>query len=90
MNGIGLIARKHLVIVNMLRPAGIKPLFSDSGVESLDDLYGVLGGHLVWQNLSETGKVLERRGVRFTLLENETMCRELVSQYMELKQRQLL
>jgi uncharacterized protein (DUF58 family) len=90
ISGIDLIARKHLVMVNMLRPAGVKPLFSDSGVDSLEDIYRALGGHLMWQNLGETGKVLERRGVRFTLLENETMCSALVSQYMELKQRQLL
>jgi uncharacterized protein (DUF58 family) len=90
INGIGLIARKHLVLVNMLRPAGVNPLFSEPAVESLDDLYQALGGHLIRQNLSETGKILERRGVRFSLLENETMCGELVSQYMELKQRQLL
>jgi uncharacterized protein (DUF58 family) len=90
INGIGLISNKHLVVVNMLRPAGVKQLFSDPRVESLDDIYGALGGHLIWQDLGETGKVLLRRGVRFSILDNETMCTQLVSQYMELKQRQLL
>ena len=90
VNGISLMSHKHLSIVNVLKPAAVKQLFSDAGVESLDDIYGALGGHLTWHNLGEIRKVLERRGVRFSVLDNETLCTQLVSQYMELKQRQLL
>jgi hypothetical protein len=35
-------------------------------------------------------KILQRRGVRFTLLENERMASDLVSQYIGVKRRQLL
>jgi uncharacterized protein (DUF58 family) len=90
ISGIGMIARKHLVVVNMLRPSGVKPLFSGPEEASVGDLYGALGGHLIWHNLREAAKVLEHRGVRFNLLDNEKICSEMVSQYMDMKQRQLL
>jgi hypothetical protein len=56
----------------------------------VDDLYAHLGGHLQWHRLRELQKVLQRRGVRFSLLDNESLSTELVSQYMSVKQRQLL
>ena len=87
---INLLSRQHLVVVNMLAPPGAAPLFSRDEVRSSDDLYGALGGHLQWRNLRELGKVLERRGVRFSLLENERLSAQLVGQYLEVKQRQML
>ena len=85
-----LIRRQHLVLVNMIQMPGVKPLFADPGVASLDDLYQQLGGHLQWQKLRELQKVLQRRGVQFSLLDNERLSAELVSQYLNVKQRQLL
>jgi len=85
-----LIRRQHLVLVNMLQMPGVKPLFADPNVASLDDLYKQLGGHLQWQKLRELQKVLQRRGVQFSLLANERLSAELVSQYLNVKQRQLL
>ena len=87
---MNLLCRQHLVLVNMLAPPGAAPVFSRDDVTSTDDLYRVVGGHLQWRNLRELGKVLERRGVRFSLLENERLSAQLVSQYLEVKQRQLL
>jgi len=82
--------RQHLVLVNMLQPPGVNPLFTDPNITGLDDLYQQLGGHLRWQNLRELQKVLQRRGVQFSLLNNERLSAELVSQYLSVKQRQLL
>ena len=87
---LDLVSRQHLVLVNMMKPAGADPLFSDSAVHQLDDLYQRLGGHLQWHKLRELEKVLQRRGVRFSLLENERLSVQLVSQYLAVKQRQLL
>ena len=56
----------------------------------MDDLYRELGGHLQWQKLRELQKVLQRIGVQFSLLGNERLSAELVSQYLSVKQRQLL
>ena len=90
VRNIELIRRQHLVLVNMVRPAGVQPVFASADVMEVDDLYQHLGGHLQWQKLRELQKVLQRRGVRFSLLDNEGLSSELVSQYMSVKQRQLL
>jgi uncharacterized protein (DUF58 family) len=90
VRNIELIRRQHLILVNMLQPPGVKPLFADSGVASMDDLYRELGGHLRWQKLRELQKILQRLGVQFSLLKNERLSAELVSQYLNIKQRQLL
>ncbi|MGA3283779.1 MAG: DUF58 domain-containing protein [Verrucomicrobiota bacterium] len=90
VRNVDLIQRQHLVLVNMLQMPGVKPLFTDPDVAGPDDLYGRLGGHLQWQKLRELQKVLQRRGVQFSLLNNERLSAELVSQYLSVKQRQLL
>ncbi|HWI55670.1 MAG TPA: DUF58 domain-containing protein, partial [Bacillota bacterium] len=73
VRNLDLIRRQHLVLVNMLQPPGVAPVFTNPNVASLDDLYQHLGGHLLWQNLRELEKVLQRRGVRFSLLQNERL-----------------
>jgi uncharacterized protein (DUF58 family) len=85
-----LLSRQHLVLVNMIQPPSVAPVFTNPQVSSLDDLYGHLGGHLLWHKLRELEKVLQRRGVRFSLLKNERLSSELVSQYMTVKQRQMI
>jgi uncharacterized protein (DUF58 family) len=90
VRNIELICRQHLVLVNMVQPPGIAPLFSRADAATDDDLFKHLGGHMLWQNLRELEKVLKRRGVRFSLLENEKLSAQLVSQYIGVKQRQLL
>ena len=90
VRNVDLIRRQHLVLVNMLQMPGVNPLFTDPEVANLDDLYCQLGGHLRWQKLRELQKVLQRRGVQFSLLNNERLSAELVSQYLNVKQRQLL
>jgi uncharacterized protein (DUF58 family) len=90
VRNMGLLAGQHLVLVNMIQPPDAAPLFSRPDVEGIDDLYRHLGGHLQWHSLRELEKVLQRRGVKFSLLENERLASELVSQYVGVKRRQLL
>jgi len=85
-----LIAQQHLVLVDMLQPAGADPLFSNERVESVDDLYRALGGHLRWRDLRELQKVLQRRGVRLSLLDPERLSAQLLEQHAEVKARQLV
>ncbi|HXC97800.1 MAG TPA: DUF58 domain-containing protein [Verrucomicrobiae bacterium] len=87
---VDLICRQHLILVNMITPPGVAPLFTSPDVGSTDDLFRHLGGHLLWQKLRELEKVLKRRGVQFSLLGNERLSAQLVSQYLNVKQRQLL
>jgi len=90
VRNMDLIRRQHLILVNMLQPPGVSPLFTNPNIGSLDDLYQHLGGHLLWQKLRELEKVLQRRGVQFSLLRNERLSAELVSQYLKVKRRQLI
>lgn len=85
-----LLRKKHLILVGMLRPAGAHPLFSGPDRSCLDDVYRDFAGHLLWHDLRELEKVLQRQGVRFFLLDNERLCPQLVSRYMDVKQGQLL
>ncbi|HEX4083857.1 MAG TPA: DUF58 domain-containing protein [Chthoniobacteraceae bacterium] len=90
LHAIDLICRQHLILVNMLRPPPAQPLFSDAAVATPGDIYEKLGGHLLWHDLRELGKVLQRRGVRFSLLEKQTLSARLVTQYINVKAMQLI
>jgi uncharacterized protein (DUF58 family) len=90
VRSMDLLRRQHLIIVGMLKPRGTEPLFGETPVENIDDIYERLGGHLQWNRLREMEKVLGRRGVRLQLLEREEMSAQLVSAYVNVKQRQLL
>ena len=85
-----LICRQHLVFVNMLQPPGVRPLFSNDRIGSVTELYGELAGHMRWHALRELEKVLQRRGVHLSLLHSEQLAVDLVSQYVNVKQRQLI
>jgi uncharacterized protein (DUF58 family) len=87
---IDLISRNHVVLVNMIKPMVVKPLFASESVASVNDIYNDLGGHMIWRRIQETQKVLQRRGVGFAMLNNENLCSEMVSQYLSLKRRQVL
>jgi uncharacterized protein (DUF58 family) len=87
---VELISRQHLVLVNMLRPAGVAPLFAGRLPATADAVYERLGGHVLWHDLRELEKVLQRRGINFSLLENERLCASLLAEYFSVKRRQLL
>jgi uncharacterized protein (DUF58 family) len=90
VRNLELIRRQHLVLVNMIQPPGVNPVFAGPDVHSVDDLYQRLGGHLLWEDLRELEKVLQRRGVQFSLLQDERLSVQLVAQYLSMKQRQAL
>jgi uncharacterized protein (DUF58 family) len=90
VRNVDLIRRQHLVLVNMIPPPGVVPVFTNPNVASVDQLYEHLGGHLQWSKLRELERVLKRRGVQFSLLGNERLSADLVSQYLNVKRRQLL
>jgi uncharacterized protein (DUF58 family) len=90
VQNIDLIARQHLVLVNMVEAREVRPLFSDEAIEEVDEIYEQLGGHLQWQQMRELQKVLQRRGVRLALLDPEKLPAELISQHAEMRARQLV
>ncbi len=91
---IEILSRQHLVLVNTLRPPGVSPLFEERddapAVASTADVYARLAGHLQWQKLRERENVLRQRGVRFALVDRERLTAQLIGQYVNVKQRQIL
>jgi uncharacterized protein (DUF58 family) len=85
-----LMGRHHLVMVNMLRPVGARPVFANPIVASSEEIYNELSGHILWHHLREIERALARHGVHFRLLDHERLCADVVSQYMNVKQRQIL
>ena len=59
-------------------------------VESADDVYRRLAGHLAWKKLRELESALARQGVRLAQFDAENFGGNLVALYDEVKQRQLL
>jgi uncharacterized protein (DUF58 family) len=90
VRGMDLICRQHVILVNMMRPPEIAPMFSGPPAARLDDLYEHLGAHILWNSLRELQMLLQRRGVRFSLVENEALSAQLITQYMAVKRRQML
>jgi uncharacterized protein (DUF58 family) len=85
-----LLARRHLVLAGMLRPASARPLFEDQDVETVEDVYRDLAGHLSWRRLKELERSLARQGVRLTVIDPANFSSALIGIYDAVKQRQLL
>jgi uncharacterized protein (DUF58 family) len=90
VRNVELIRRQHVVMVNMIRQSTTMPMFTARDVQSVDDLYRQIGSHIRWERLQQLEKTLRRRGVAFSMMENERASSELVSRYLGVKQRQLL
>lgn len=85
-----LLARQHLVLVNQLRAPDVAPLFSSGTVTDDGEIYAKLAGHARWHEAQVLARNLRPLGVTANLLEDESMAAQLVTQYLTIKQRQLL
>ena len=84
------ICRKHLVIVQMLQPDHIRQAFTNPEVASVDDVYKDLGHHLAWHDLRQLALSLKQHGVTLSVFSQEDFSAETTSNYLRVKQRQLL
>ena len=87
---VDMIRRQHVVLVNMIRPPGARPLFSDPAVDRPAGIHRALAGHHTWHHLRETQRRLQRKGVRLSLMETDRLGLRVIAHYLEIKQRQLL
>ncbi|MCG8599925.1 MAG: DUF58 domain-containing protein [Verrucomicrobiales bacterium] len=86
-----LINRQHLVLVNMVKPEHAHPVFSGRvDPETVSEIYEELGGHFQWQEIRETRKRLHHLGVELGTPEHAELCTETVTQYLNIKNRQLI
>ena len=80
VRNIELINRDHLVMTNMVTLPNVRPLFSGPDATGAEGLYAQLAGHLQWQDLRETQRILQRLGVSLGLADSGALCTELVAQ----------
>lgn len=85
-----IICRKHLVLVQMLQTGKLRPVFTNPDIATVDDLYQDLAHHLAWHDLRQLSLSLQQHGVTLSLLSREEFSTETTSNYLRVKQRQLL
>jgi uncharacterized protein (DUF58 family) len=83
-------SRKHILMVNMFRPPGAHPLFSSPDIKRVQGIYQHLVGHMHWASINETHRRLKQHGASLHLLDENELCSQLVNQYMDVKQRQII
>jgi uncharacterized protein (DUF58 family) len=84
-------ARRHVVLVHTLGSKEFQPLFNrNDSIAHTDDLYSRLAGHLMWSDLQETSRDLKQCGVHLTSSLQENLIADVVSEYLNVKKRQLL
>ncbi len=82
--------RQHILMVNMFRPQGAHPLFTIPDIKEIHGVYQHLVGHMLWASINETHRHLKQNGAALHLLDENQLCSQLVSQYMDIKQRQVI
>ena len=90
MRDIQVISKQHIVLANTMHLPGLRPLFTDDRVENIGQVYNQLAGHLQWHKLRQHQQALQRLGIGLGILDNATLCSQLVTQYMNIKRRQVL
>lgn len=84
-------ARRHVILVHTLGSKEFQPLFHrNDKIDHADDLYSRLAGHLMWSDLQETSRDLKQCGVHLTSSLQENLIADVVSEYLNVKKRQLL
>jgi uncharacterized protein (DUF58 family) len=84
------ISRRHLLAVHVPASDDVRPAFSGTEPDSDHALYERLAGQILFSNLRQTGRSLERIGARFKVLERPLLLEQVVDGYLEVKRRQLL
>lgn len=85
-----ILARQHLVVLACPADAYAKPLFSDSSVEAVEEVYGKLAGHLLWKKLAEVRLQLAASAIRMHIVEPGRLGLIAATEYLDIKERQLL
>jgi len=87
---IPLLARRHLVLVNVTQTSAMTPLFGGEAPVDLEDAYRGLAGQMLWNRMGALRLTLQNRGVKLTVVHPERIKSEITSQYLEVKRRQVL
>jgi len=85
-----LLTRRHLAVVALMNDPDVQPVFEGPAARDTADVYRGLAGHLVWSQLRETEKKLERHGVIIARVDPDRVGAQLAGVYANIKRRQLL
>ena len=87
---VPLLARRHLVLVNVTQTAAMKPLFTGAPPADLDGLYQSLAGQMLWNRMRSLEIALRQRGVKLSLVDAARIKQRVTAEYLEVKRRQVL
>jgi uncharacterized protein (DUF58 family) len=87
---IAMLARRHVVLVNVRRTAGLRPIDRSPEVRDLEGLYSGLAGQMLWNRMRALEIALGNRGVRMTVTDAEQIKMQVTAGYLDIKRRQLL
>lgn len=87
---IQIVTRKHLSAAVMFRPSWARPLFSGEPVESVDDIYRNLGGHMGILQIERLRRDLKRAGVDLLVTEPDRLTADAIDRYLRIKERQMI
>jgi uncharacterized protein (DUF58 family) len=86
---IGLLSRRHVVLVNITQTAAMTPLFT-TAPENLESLYQDLAGQMLWNRMRTLQIALQNRGVKLSIVDPERIKTQVTTQYLDVKRRQIL
>ena len=89
-DNVDIIARNHLVFVNVIADTDVQPIFSGESPASLDEIYTRMGRHLEWNNMQKLRHRLRLRNITMQHIRHDALSADLVSQFMSQRHRQLL
>jgi uncharacterized protein (DUF58 family) len=87
---VPLLARRHLVLVNVTGTAGMKQLFTGEPPADVDALYTGLAGQMLWNRMRTLEIGLQNKGVKLTIVSPERIKAQVTAGYLEVKRRQAL
>ena len=87
---IPLLARRHLVRVNVTETAEMRPLFQQDPPPDMDALYGGLAAQMLRNRMHEVELALQNKGVKLALVDPAHLKQRVIAQYLDVKRRQAL
>ncbi len=84
------LAHQHLVVMACPTDASVQPLFSTEDAKTNDDVYERLAGHLLWKRLAEVRLQLAKIKVNMNLVAPGKLGLVAATEYLSIKERQLL
>ena len=87
---VPLVARRHLVLVNVTATSAMRPLFAGEPPPDVDSLYDGLAGQMLWNRMRKLQISLQHRGVKLSLVTGDRIKAQVTAAYLDVKRRQAL